>query len=116
MTTEATRLFGQPALKPHEVMGKPNKTVVVVGGAIESIENRPIKTGKFMGKDRMIIKLTNQGGSIDVVIMPWILDNDDAAGGNLRKLVELTPIIIKGKINIWNDLYSISFDEGITLV
>jgi DNA-directed DNA polymerase III PolC len=116
MTTEATRLFGQPALKPHEVMGKPNKTVVVVGGAIESIENRPIKTGKFMGKDRMIIKLTNQGGSIDVVIMPWILENDDAAGGSLRKLVELTPIIIKGKINIWNDLYSISFDEGITLV
>jgi intein/homing endonuclease len=114
MTTYSRQAFGKEASKPHEVLGLPNKAEVVVGGAVDSIKHMPIKSGKFMGKDRMIIRLTNQGGQIDVVIMPWILEGP--GGEELRKLEDGMPMIIKGTINIWNDMYSISFKEGVTLV
>jgi DNA polymerase III alpha subunit len=117
MTTYCKSIFGREAMKPKDALGLPNKTPVVVGGAIESIETRPIKSGKFIGKDRMIIRLVNEGDSVEVVIMPWVLELDDQnGGGSLRKLTPYTPIIVKGEINVFHDFYSISFKEGMTLV
>lgn len=115
MTTESKNIFGKEARRPHEIIGYPDKTDVVIGGAIESIAFVPIKTGKHIGKERAIIKLTNMGGAVEVVIFPWTLEKDDSAGGSLRKLVELTPIIVKGQVNIWNGNFSVIFKEGLIL-
>jgi DNA polymerase-3 subunit alpha len=118
MTVIAKQHFGKEAARPVDSMGLPDGTEVVVGGAIETIDFVPIKTGKSKGKERAIIRLTNLGGSVEVIIFPSTLERDDRAanGGTLRKLAELTPIIIKGKVNIWNEKYSIVFQEGLILL
>ena len=115
MTVDAKRLFGKEAMKPQDIFGFKDKTEVVIGGAIESIDFVPIKSGKFMGQERAIIRLTNAGGAVEVIIWPWTLEQDDKAGGGLRALVELTPLIIKGTVNVWNDKFSVVFKEGIVL-
>lgn len=115
MTDLAKSMFGKEAKKPNEILNLKDKTDVVIGGAVESIEYKPIKTGKYIGKERAIIRFTNQGGAVEVIIFPWILEQDDKAGGNLRKIKDLTPMIIKGTVSIWNGNFSVIFKEGIQL-
>jgi hypothetical protein len=115
MTTESKRLFKVEASRPQEILGFKDKTEVVIGGAIESIAFVPIKTGKMMGKERAIIHLSNNGVKVEVIIFPWNLEQDDKAGGELRKLQEGTPMIIKGSVSIWNDKFSVIFKEGVIL-
>lgn len=115
MTVVAKNMFGKEAKKPFEILGEKDKTDVVIGGAIETIEFKPIRTGKYMGKERAIIRFTNQGGAVEVIIFPWVLEQDDKAGGALRKITELTPMIIKGQVSIWNGNFSVIYKEGIQL-
>ena len=115
MTEVARNMFGKEAKKPSEILNYKDKTEVVIGGAVESIEYKPIKSGKFIGKERAIIRFTNQGGAVEVVIFPWTLEQDDKAGGGLRKIKDLTPMIIKGTVSIWNGNFSVIFKEGLQL-
>lgn len=115
MTTVAKNMFGKEAKRPCDILTEKDKTDVVIGGAIETIEFKPIRTGKFMGKERAIIRFTNQGGAVEVIIFPWVLEQDDKAGGALRKITELTPMIIKGQVSIWNGNFSVIYKEGIQL-
>ena len=115
MTDLAKNMFGKEAKRPCEILESKDKTDVVIGGAIESIEFKPIRTGKYMGKERAVIRFTNQGGAVEVVIFPWVLEQDDKAGGELRKITELTPMIIKGQVSIWNGTFSVIYKEGIKL-
>ena len=115
MTVVAKNMFGKEAKRPYEILNEKDKTDVVIGGAIETIEFKPIRTGKYMGKERAIIRFTNQGGAVEVIIFPWVLEQDDKAGGALRKITELTPMIIKGQVSIWNGNFSVIYKEGIQL-
>jgi DNA polymerase III alpha subunit len=115
MTVESRKLFGVDAMKPEEVLEFEDKKEVVIGGAIESIAFVPIKTGKQMGKEMAMIKFTNNGHTISVTIFPGDLERDDKHGGELRKLVPFTPMIIKGSINLWNGRFGVIYKTGVIL-
>lgn len=115
MTTECRRLFGVEASRPQEVLHLKDKTEVVIGGAIQSIAFVPIKTGKMMGKEMALIQLSNNGVSIRITIFPGDLERDDRSGGELRKLQEGTPMIIKGSVNLWNGNFGVIYKEGVIL-
>jgi DNA-directed DNA polymerase III PolC len=115
MTTESKRLLGSVASRPSEVLHLKDKTQVVIGGAIQSIVFTPIKTGKNMGKEMAILMLSNEGVTIRITIFPRQLEQDDKAGGELRKLQEGTPMIIKGNVNIWNDNFGVIYETGVIL-
>lgn len=118
MTDGARKKFGDEAIRPEEVAGASTDSVVIIGGAIESIEIAPIKnkTSKNFGKEMARIKLSNEGHSIDVVVFPNTLAEDDKGGGVIRTLTEYTPIIIKGKVNRWNGSLSVIYDSGLILI
>ena len=108
MTSWAKREFGMEAKRPSEVLSFVDKTDVVIGGAVESIEFKPIRNGKYAGKERAIMRFTNYGGSVEVIVFPWVLEKDDElSGGMIRKIKDLTPMIIKGTVSIWNGHFSV---------
>ena len=116
MTEGAKKAFGQEALKPYEVINMPNNKVVVVGGAVQSINFFPLKSGPNKGKEMAKIVLSNDGGSCEVVVFAKVLELSDKAGGKIRKIKEYTPLIVKGKVNHWNGNVSIVYDEGWILI
>lgn len=116
MTEGAKKAFGHEALRPHEVTTLPNNKVVVVGGAVQSINFFPIKSGANKGKEMAKIVLSNDGGNCDIVVFPKTLEQSDKSGGKIRKIKEYTPLIVKGKVNHWNGSVSIVYDEGWILI
>lgn len=116
MTEGAKKAFGHEALRPHEVLNMSNNKVVVVGGAVQSINFFPLKSGPNKGKEMCKIELSNDGGTCTVMVFAKTLELSDKAGGKIRKIKEYTPLIVKGKVNHWNGTVSVVYDEGWILI
>src|SRR5690606_24278021 len=112
MQEGAIQKFGKPAMKPKDALTLPNRTPVVVRGAVESIIFFPTRTGTYKGKEMRRMVLTNDAGSIEVTIFPGTLEDDmKSEKPALRNIEEYTPTIVKGSINEWNGKMSVILNE-----
>lgn len=119
MTDGARSRFGYEAIRPEEVAEYDSDSMVIVGGSIESIEIAPVKNknSKIFGQEMARIRLSNAGHSIDLVVFPKSLkEDDDKGGGMIRQLAEYTPVIIKGKVNRFNGKLSLVYEAGMILI
>lgn len=118
MTDGARQKFGYEAITPGAVNEYPDGSFVVVGGSVESITIAPVKNpkSKIFGQEMARIKLSNAGESIEVVLFPRQLQDDDKAGGMIRKLQEYTPIVLKGKVSRFGGSLSLTYEAGWILV
>jgi DNA-directed DNA polymerase III PolC len=115
MTRDSKSIFGQEALRPEKALLLANKVTTVIGGAVESSELVPIRSGKFINQNRLILKVSNAGESIEVVVWPWTLEKDKANGGELLNITDFTPIIIKGEVSHYKGKVSMSLIEAIII-
>lgn len=104
-----------PLLTPEEALERSDGQLVTVAGAVESISFFPTKSGKNKGREMCKIKLSHNASTIEVTVFPDTLDKDDAHEKTLRKLRELHPFIVKGKLNLFNDQLSIIYQKGLNL-
>jgi DNA polymerase III alpha subunit len=111
----AKRQFNQDLLKPDEALERKDGETVVVAGAVESIKFFPTKTGKNKGKEMCKIILSHNASSIEVTVFPATLERDDNSKQVLRRLRELHPFMVKGKLNAWNDMLSVIYDSGLNM-
>jgi DNA polymerase III alpha subunit len=109
---KAKKRFGQPLLNPGEALARRDGDMVVVAGAIESIKFFPTKSGKNKGKEMAKIVLAHNSTSIEVTVFPATLQKDDEGGKLIRSLKELHPLIVKGRLNSWNNALSVVYDSG----
>lgn len=118
MTDGARQKFGYEAITPGKVAEYPDGATVVVGGSIESIVIAPVKNpkSKIFGQEMVRIKLSNSGETIDLVLFPKQLQDDDKAGGMIRTLVEYTPVVIKGRVSRFGGGLSITYEAGWVLI
>lgn len=118
MTDGARQKFGYEAITPGKVAEYPDSSIVVVGGSIEEITIAPVKNpkSKIFGQEMARIKLGNAGETIEVVLFPRQLQDDDKAGGMIRQLQEYTPIVIKGRVSRFGGGLSLTYEAGWILV
>lgn len=103
---KAVNLFGEKvnymALK--EVTPDLNEKVVCVIACVSEIEIIRIrKEGRNFGREMVMMKVSEDDKIVNVTVFPDLLEKDDKAGGYLRKITPMTPIIIRGKVNLWGD-------------
>lgn len=111
MTDGARQTFGKQAIRPAEVNKYPTDSIVVVGGMIEDIEFKRTKKGAEMA----VLKISNDGTTISVMIFERQLDEDDKTTEKfIRNMKKYMPIIVKGKVNRWNGNLSLVWDSGST--
>ena len=109
MTDGARVKFGKQAIRPGEVQKYPTDSTVVVGGMIEDIEFKRTKKGGEMA----VLKLSNDGHTLDVMIFGRQIEEDDASESKMiRNLKKYMPIIIKGKVNRWNGRLSLVWGDA----
>lgn len=117
MTSGSRKAFGMEAITPKNAKKTDHGSIIVVGGAVESIKFFPIKNGKSRGKDMAKIRLINEDAWIDITVFSNYLERDADGKNLIRDLQEFTPMLFKGKIQK-DEKYgtSLLFEGGLTLV
>ena len=107
--------FKKAPVQPAQALEMEGGEDVLVAGAVESVAFIPTKTGKNANKMMCRIKISNNGHSIEVVAFAPTVEKDDRGGQTLRKLREFEPIVIKGRINVYNDSKSVILESAVVL-
>lgn len=104
---KAKNLYGEktPYLSLKEINEDLDGRTVCVIGCVSAVDFiRVRKEGsKSFGKEMAMIRLTEDEKSVTATVFADQLERDDKAGGLIRKIPTMAPIILKGKVNVYGE-------------
>lgn len=89
---------------------------VVTVGAVGEVKIFTIKKeGKNKGRQMAKIKLCEDSAVLEITVWPDHLKKDELKGGLIKSLQEMSALMLKGQVNIYNGSISIVLEHAFTL-